>query len=123
VVGQSHEIAGVKGFVDAAGGVGEEEGAGGELGQGADRECDALHFVAFVIMDAAFKGDNGSVVEVAENEFASMAADADAREAGQLGIRNLGRALQAGQGMVKAAAEDHGEGRSGGDELANDGGG
>ena len=72
--------------VDAAGGVGDDEGVAAEEAEDASGEGDLGERVALVGVDAALHDGDGDAVDGAEDEFAGVAFDGGEGEVGDFGV-------------------------------------
>ena len=75
VVGDADEFAGGEGGADAAGGVGDDDGADAEERKDAHGEGDFVHGVALVGVDAALHDGYGNAGEGAKDEATGVAGD------------------------------------------------
>ena len=86
VVGDGDERALLVAGVDAAGGVGDDEGFAAEEAEDAGGEGDLGEGVALVGVDAALHDGDGDAGDGAEDEVAGVAFDGGAGEVGDLGV-------------------------------------
>ena len=103
MVADDHEVAHVEVFVDAAGGVGQEQDLGAHETHQTGGQQDILNGIALVIVDAALHDDHLDLAEIAEDETAPVACDGGNGEAfdvvvvyGGHGLDLIGQSTQAG---------------------------
>ena len=97
--------------VDAAGGVGDDEGFAAEEAEDAGGEGDLGEGVALVGVDAALHDGYGDSGDVAEDEFAGVAFDGGLREVGDVGVGDGGGVFDLRGEVAEAGAEDDAEAR------------
>src|SRR5580704_4282985 len=93
-------------FLDAAGGVGEDDGFDAEAGKNANGKGDVLRRVAFVEMDAALHASDFDAVDLADDELAGVADSGGAGEVRDFCVgdpRGAGELVSEG---AEAGAED-----------------
>jgi hypothetical protein len=82
--------------VDAAGGVGEDDGADAHASEDADREGDFLCGIAFVEVGASLHRGHGDVSYVANDHLAGVA---DGSRTGECGDLRVGNSRRVGEGV------------------------
>ena len=97
--------------VDAAGGVGDDEGFAAEESEDAGREGDFGERIALVGVDAALHDGDGDSGDGAEDELAGVAFDGGLREVGDVGVGDDGRVFDLRGEVAEAGAEDDAEAR------------
>ncbi len=110
VVGDYHEVAGIEGLVDAAGGIGEEESFDAEAAHYFNGHYSGSPACAFVVVAATAEDDGAVAFCFDETDFAGMTLDGAVAVAGDGGE---GEAVDAGashDGATPAGAEDYAEG-------------
>ena len=112
VVGENHEIARVKIFIDATRRVCQQQITNTEGRQRAHGERHALHRMTFVKMRPPAQDQHRRFAEMPEIQFARVADDGRFGEAGDFGVGNFFVHAQFRQRVMKAAAEHDGERRA-----------
>jgi hypothetical protein len=74
-------------------------------------------------MGAAFEGDDRDFAKTTKNQLAGVTAYSHARKTRKFAIGDFAGRLEVREGMLKAAAEDHGKDGPHGNLLADEGGG
>jgi hypothetical protein len=119
VIFDGHDVAHVKGRVDAAGRVGDDERLHAQAAHHAHGERHLLHGVAFVEVEAPLHGADGDASQLADHQAACVPGDGARWEMRNLGVGNhvgagdlLGQAAQPtaedqpDRGRVAGAAAD-----------------
>ena len=106
MVGDGDEGALLVAGVDAAGGVGDDEGLAADEAEDAGGEGDLGEGVALVGVDAALHDGDGDAGDSAEDEVAGVAFDGGAGEVGNLGVGDAGGAADVVGEVAEAGAED-----------------
>ena len=89
VVCDYHEVSDLEFRVHASRGVRHEEGLDAQFIHHSDRECNLLHVVSLIIVEASFHRHDVYASELAENEFSGMALHCRYREVGDFRIGKL----------------------------------
>ncbi len=102
-----HDVPDAERGVDAAGGVGEEEGPDAKLLHHPDGEGYLLGAVTLVIMEAALHGYHFFSSEITEDQFPGMTLHRGDREFGYLSIGNLDLIVNFGGEAAQAGAQHY----------------
>ena len=111
MVGDEDEGAGGVCGVDAAGGVGDEEGAAAEKGEDAGGKAELSGGVALVGVHAALHDGDGCAGDGAEDEATGVADDGGLGEVGDCGVGDGGGGVDLGGEVAEAGTEDDPEAR------------
>ena len=110
VVGEQHHRARWQTRVQAAGGIGLHQGEHTGRGQGVHRPTHGRGIASLVSVLAAAQDQNGSAVDVADQQAARVAAHADGREGGQLPVADVLGDLDTLRQAAPTRAQQHGGG-------------
>jgi hypothetical protein len=110
MVSDGHKVARLKPPVDAAGGIGQQQGANTEGRQRADGKGDAVQIQSFIIMGPPAQDQNRGAGEMAKTNFSGVTADGGPGETGDFGKGYFPVQTQFGERMMKTAAEHDGQG-------------
>ena len=113
VIGEKDELADAVTVLNAAGGVGEDDGADAEGAEHAHGEGDLGGGVALVGMDAALHDEDGFAAQRAGDDAAGVAFDGGLGEVGDVGVGDEDGIGDGVGDCAQAGAEDDAEARGG----------
>ncbi|KAF5036584.1 hypothetical protein DSECCO2_573530 [anaerobic digester metagenome] len=88
MVVDEHDVADLEIFIHAASRIRQEQYFNPQVFEHPERECDFLHGIAFVEMEAALHGNHVFAAQAAENQTTLMPFDCGHREIGNFTIRD-----------------------------------
>ena len=107
VIGDQHQLAGMKFGIDGAGGVGEDHAIDAALGQLANAQGDFGAGIAFVIMGAAGEHHHVGFAQAAGDQLAGVSRGGDGRPSRDIRVRGFKTILKGFGKRAQAAAENN----------------